>query len=257
PDNDGKDPGIPGMIPDGDPKHSQNSSHKLVQLLASTAEQQLRNSDADLSSKDSLVCSGVGNSVGSNNNSGNNSGNSCPSSHSSLTERHKILHRLLQEGSPSDLAALGSEQEKKENPGNSAPPESGLKAETEKKKESKDHQLLRYLLDKDEKELGAGVAVDELKVKVEKAENAENSCPLPAVVPPVVPSVPAPGIPKMPGGEDGKMEAQGQFAAELEQLDQLLPSLEKPGMCANPERSDAGIPGMAGIAGGIAGMAAV
>nr|1FM6_B Chain B, STEROID RECEPTOR COACTIVATOR [synthetic construct]1FM6_E Chain E, STEROID RECEPTOR COACTIVATOR [synthetic construct]1FM6_V Chain V, STEROID RECEPTOR COACTIVATOR [synthetic construct]1FM6_Y Chain Y, STEROID RECEPTOR COACTIVATOR [synthetic construct]1FM9_B Chain B, STEROID RECEPTOR COACTIVATOR [synthetic construct]1FM9_E Chain E, STEROID RECEPTOR COACTIVATOR [synthetic construct]1K74_B Chain B, steroid receptor coactivator [synthetic construct]1K74_E Chain E, steroid receptor coact len=25
----------------------------------------------------------------------------CPSSHSSLTERHKILHRLLQEGSPS------------------------------------------------------------------------------------------------------------------------------------------------------------
>ncbi|NXU09706.1 NCOA1 protein, partial [Pardalotus punctatus] len=179
-----KEPAIPG-IPhgaDGDAKHSQTSSHKLVQLLASTAEQQLRNSDADASSKDSLACAAA---AGAGNPAGNAAGNSCPSSHSSLTERHKILHRLLQEGSPSDITSLAVEHEKKENAGNSATPEAALKAEAEKKKESKDHQLLRYLLDKDEKELGAGMGLDEVKVKVEKGESAE-PCPVPAV-----PAVPA------------------------------------------------------------------
>ncbi|NXB99621.1 NCOA1 protein, partial [Orthonyx spaldingii] len=193
---DGKTP-EPGMPhgSDGDAKCPQASSHKLVQLLASTAEQQLRHADADTSSKDSLACAGTG--------AGNAAGNSCPSSHSSLTERHKILHRLLQEGSPSDITSLAMEHEKKEsgagNAGAAPGPHPGT-PEAEKKKEAKDHQLLRYLLDKDEKELGAAPALslDDVKVKVEKAEPME-PCP----------AAPAP-LPKGPAGDDVKMEAQGQ-----------------------------------------------
>ncbi|NXI80653.1 NCOA1 protein, partial [Rhipidura dahli] len=203
--SDGKTP-EPGILPssDGDSKCPQATSHKLVQLLASTAEQQLRHAaDADTSSKDpaAAACGTSGMAAG------NGPGSSCPSSHSSLTERHKILHRLLQEGSPSDISALATEHDKKENPGganpaggnpgggnpaggNPAVPD-GAKAEAEKKKDAKDHQLLRYLLDKDEKELGAapGLSLEDVKVKAEKAEAAE-PCP----------AAPAP-LPKAPAGD--------------------------------------------------------
>ncbi|NXQ20056.1 NCOA1 protein, partial [Peucedramus taeniatus] len=212
----------------------QGTSHRLVQLLASTAEQQLRHhADADTSSKDSLACAGIpGNPAPA---------PACPSSHSSLTERHKILHRLLQEGSPSDIPALSTEQDKKENSGggNSGGGNSGM-AEAEKKKESKDHQLLRYLLDKDEKEAApaAALSLDDVKVKVEKGEAAE-PCP----------AAPA-AVPKIPAGDEVKMEPPGQFSAELEQLDQLLPSLEKsapiPGICG-PERNEPGVSGVSGV----------
>ncbi|NXE03258.1 NCOA1 protein, partial [Chaetorhynchus papuensis] len=195
--SEGKTP-EPGILPgsDGDAKCPQGAGHKLVQLLASTAEQQLRHAAADAGSKDSCGAA-------------NPSGSSCPASHSSLTERHKILHRLLQEGSPSDITALAAEHEKKENPGagNSAAaaaaPPDGAKPEAEKKKDAKDHQLLRYLLDKDEKELGAAPALslDDVKVKVEKAEAAEPG-----------PAAPA-ALPKGAAGDEVKLEAQGQVGA--------------------------------------------
>uniref|UniRef100_A0A8B9QNV5 Nuclear receptor coactivator 1 n=1 Tax=Anas platyrhynchos TaxID=8839 RepID=A0A8B9QNV5_ANAPL len=230
-----------GRLAEGESKCSQATSHKLVQLLATTAEQQLRHADADTSCKDSLACAGAPGTLAA----GNPPSSTCPSSHSSLTERHKILHRLLQEGSPSDITTLAMEHEKKDSvpnpattptapsqlPGN---PEIKLEPEALKKKDVKDHQLLRYLLDKDEKELAAAPALslDDVKVKVEKTEQMEpcNTAPVP--------------LAKPPAAEEVKLESQGQFAAELEQLDQLLPSLEKaaqlPGLCG-PERSESGV----------------
>ncbi|OPJ86414.1 nuclear receptor coactivator 1 [Patagioenas fasciata monilis] len=228
-------------LSEGDNKCSQATSHKLVQLLASTAEQQLRHVDADTSCKDSLACAGTGGTLAS----GNPPSSTCPSSHSSLTERHKILHRLLQEGSPSDITTLAMEHEKKESTPNPTttpaapsqlPGTSDIKLEpdTLKKKDAKDHQLLRYLLDKDEKELAAAPALslDDVKVKVEKTEQME-------------PCNTAPGpLAKPPATEEVKLETQGQFAAELEQLDQLLPSLEKaaqlPGLCG-ADRNESGV----------------
>uniref|UniRef100_A0A3Q1K6G2 Nuclear receptor coactivator 1 n=1 Tax=Anabas testudineus TaxID=64144 RepID=A0A3Q1K6G2_ANATE len=79
----------------------------------------------------------------------------CPASHSTLTERHKILHRLLQDSSPNDTSATTEEgmnknevEIKKEPPTSpaltSAPPRSSSR-------EPQDHQLLRFLLDTDEK----------------------------------------------------------------------------------------------------------
>ncbi|NWT08525.1 NCOA1 protein, partial [Vireo altiloquus] len=194
------DPGIPHGNSEGDTKCPQATtpSHKLVQLLASTAEQQLRHADADTSSKDSLACGNSGSGTGSSTGSG-----SCPSSHSSLTERHKILHRLLQEGSPSDITALAMEHEKKEShhpAGNSGSTTTttttdGVKMEAEKKKEAKDHQLLRYLLDKDEKEMAAAPALslEDVKVKVEKE-----------------PMEQCPAAPAAMAKEEVKLEAQGQ-----------------------------------------------
>lgn len=77
----------------------------------------------------------------------------CPASHSTLTERHKILHRLLQDSSPNDASTNTEEginnmeaEIKKESPASpsAAPPKSSSTV-------PQDHQLLRFLLDTDEK----------------------------------------------------------------------------------------------------------
>lgn len=77
----------------------------------------------------------------------------CPASHSTLTERHKILHRLLQDSSPNDVSATSEEginknqvEIKKEPPASPA-----LTTAAPKSREPQDHQLLRFLLDTDEK----------------------------------------------------------------------------------------------------------
>ncbi|XP_069461784.1 nuclear receptor coactivator 1 isoform X2 [Ambystoma mexicanum] len=215
-----------------------SSSHRLVKLLATTAEQQLRLADVDTSCRDPLSCTGSSNSTCSNSSSG-----TCPSSHSSLTERHKILHRLLQEGSPSDISTLSLDNDKKDSGSGLAhassqtsanPPNVKLEQDTAKKKETKDHQLLRVLLDKEEKELSAGptLSLDDVKIKVEKTEQIETCLPAP-----LTKSV----------QEDVKLETQNRYATDLDQLDQLLPSLEKaaqmPGFCRS-DRMENSAPGV-------------
>ncbi|TRY81471.1 hypothetical protein DNTS_007232 [Danionella cerebrum] len=100
----------------------------------------------------------------------------CPASHSSLTERHKILHRLLQDSSPADA---GKEPDIKKEPPSS--PNSALVARGPGK-EPQDHQLLRFLLDTDEKDLEdlpppAALSLQTVKVKSEKKGSRESvSC---------------------------------------------------------------------------------
>ncbi|XP_028581052.2 nuclear receptor coactivator 1 isoform X1 [Podarcis muralis] len=226
-------------LSEGDHKGMQATSHKLVQLLATTAQEQLRHADVDTSCKEPLSCTGSSGTPAS----GNPVGSACPSSHSSLTERHKILHRLLQEGSPSDMGSLAAmEQEKKDSggPGAAAPalqsqapgaPDARLEADAAKKKESKDNQLLRYLLDKDEKELASNptLSLDDVKVK----ENPEQLEPC---------GVAQSLLAKPPAPEEGKLQPQSQFASDL---DQILPSLEKaqlpPGLCGSEAAESGGI----------------
>ncbi|XP_069028421.1 LOW QUALITY PROTEIN: nuclear receptor coactivator 1 [Embiotoca jacksoni] len=104
----------------------------------------------------------------------------CPASHSSLTERHKILHRLLQDSSPNDGSAEDgasrSDFEIKREPpvspaAGTAPPKAGSR-------EPQDHQLLRFLLDTDEKDLGdlpppSALSLQTVRVKVEKRASGE------------------------------------------------------------------------------------
>uniref|UniRef100_A0A8C6KGY4 Nuclear receptor coactivator 1 n=1 Tax=Nothobranchius furzeri TaxID=105023 RepID=A0A8C6KGY4_NOTFU len=106
----------------------------------------------------------------------------CPASHSSLTERHKILHRLLQDSSPNDASTAtevglnkNDVEIKKEPPVSpalsTAPHKSGSR-------EPQDHQLLRFLLDTDENELGdlpppSALSLQTVRVKVEKRTSGD------------------------------------------------------------------------------------
>ncbi|XP_044024868.1 nuclear receptor coactivator 1 isoform X1 [Siniperca chuatsi] len=104
----------------------------------------------------------------------------CPASHSTLTERHKILHRLLQDSSPNDASATVEEginknqvEIKKEPPASPA-----LTASKSSSREPQDHQLLRFLLDTDEKDLGdlpppSALSLQTVRVKVEKRASVE------------------------------------------------------------------------------------
>ncbi|XP_072842469.2 nuclear receptor coactivator 1 isoform X2 [Pogona vitticeps] len=227
-------------LSEGDSKCLQATSQKLVQLLATTAQEQLRHADADTSCKEPLSCTGASGAPAS----GNPVGSACPSSHSSLTERHKILHRLLQEGSPSDIGSLSAEHDKKDGaPGGMAAaappqiqgpatPDLKLEADAAKKKESRDHQLLRYLLDKDEKELASNPTLSLEDVKVKENPEQLDSC-----------GAAAAPLTKPSGQEEVKPQPQSQFASDL---DQILPSLEKaaqvpPGLCRSETAESGGI----------------
>ncbi|KAM6991968.1 nuclear receptor coactivator 1 [Tautogolabrus adspersus] len=107
----------------------------------------------------------------------------CPASHSTLTERHKILHRLLQDSSPNDTTTTTSEEGinknqvdvKKEPPASPALATAGPKSNS---REPQDHQLLRFLLDTDEKDLGdlpppSALSLQTVRVKVEKRSSGE------------------------------------------------------------------------------------
>uniref|UniRef100_A0AAX7TPD8 Nuclear receptor coactivator 1 n=1 Tax=Astatotilapia calliptera TaxID=8154 RepID=A0AAX7TPD8_ASTCA len=106
----------------------------------------------------------------------------CPASHSSLTERHKILHRLLQDSSPNDASTTSEEginktevDIKKEPP---ASPALGAGPPKSDSREPQDHQLLRFLLGTDEKDLDdlpppSALSLQTVRIKVEKKAGGE------------------------------------------------------------------------------------
>ncbi|XP_057208639.1 nuclear receptor coactivator 1 isoform X1 [Triplophysa rosa] len=142
----------------------------------------------------------------------------CPASHSSLTERHKILHRLLQDSSPTDVA---KEPEIKKEPPTS--PNSALVARVGAGKEPQDHQLLRFLLDTDEKDLEdlpppSALSLQTVKVKLEKKGSRDNvPCAAGAT------NAATPATTCSPKSSDRQSP---QFpSTDLDTLNQLLPSL--------------------------------
>uniref|UniRef100_A0A672PZG1 Nuclear receptor coactivator 1 n=1 Tax=Sinocyclocheilus grahami TaxID=75366 RepID=A0A672PZG1_SINGR len=141
----------------------------------------------------------------------------CPASHSSLTERHKILHRLLQDSSPADA---GKEPDIKKEPPTS--PNAALVARGHGK-EPQDHQLLRFLLDTDEQDLEdlpppAALSLHTVKVKAEKKGSRENVPCTPAAATTTVSTVPC-----LPQSSD---KPSLQFlSTDLDTLNQLLPTL--------------------------------
>ncbi|KAM9703369.1 LOW QUALITY PROTEIN: nuclear receptor coactivator 1 [Menidia menidia] len=170
----------------------------------------------------------------------------CPASHSSLTERHKILHRLLQDSSPTDASnstststADGPDRNevevKREPPASPAPNKHGAR-------EPQDHQLLRFLLDTDEKDLGdlpppSALTLQTVRVKVEKRVSGEGpACSGSNPKPSGVSSTSACGSPKSsPGGEnrrDGRRDSRDSTIShgpvDMEALHQLLPGLRGP-----------------------------
>ncbi|XP_056873207.1 nuclear receptor coactivator 1 isoform X2 [Takifugu flavidus] len=102
----------------------------------------------------------------------------CPASHSTLTERHKILHRLLQDSSPNDSSA-NNEEGISQNPAEikkEPPPSPAMTSPIPKQ----DHQLLRFLLDTDEKDLGdlpppSALSLQSIRAKVEKRTSIDSA----------------------------------------------------------------------------------
>ncbi|XP_031436940.1 nuclear receptor coactivator 1 isoform X2 [Clupea harengus] len=140
----------------------------------------------------------------------------CPASHSTLTERHKILHRLLQDNSPGDQADANRKEPdiKKEPP---ASP-SLLTLPTCGSREPQDHQLLRFLLDTDEKDLGdlpppAALSLQTVRVKAEKKGNGETESACAAST-----AINSPKASRRPSSSHSS-------TSDLDTLNQLLPSI--------------------------------
>ncbi|XP_071324004.1 nuclear receptor coactivator 1 isoform X2 [Trachinotus anak] len=175
----------------------------------------------------------------------------CPASHSTLTERHKILHRLLQDHSPNDSSTTAEEganrnevEIKKEPPASPAL----TAAPKSSSREPQDHQLLRFLLDTDEKDLGdlpppSALSLQTVRVKVEKRASGEG---VPCLGSPIAAggaSKPA-GVPSSsvcispkssPVGEnrrDSRKDSRDSTISggpvDMDSLTQLLPGLRGP-----------------------------
>ncbi|XP_041103432.1 nuclear receptor coactivator 2-like isoform X3 [Polyodon spathula] len=150
-----KDNGENSQFSSGERTEAQNRLHdgkgptKLLQLLTTKSNQMepsspLPGTSGDYNNKDSM-----GNAiVGGNQSVGGSLGHG-----TSLKEKHKILHRLLQNSSCSDLAKLTAEATGKDlsQEGNNTGPgtEMTIKQEPMSPKK-KENALLRYLLDKDD-----------------------------------------------------------------------------------------------------------
>ncbi|XP_039547781.1 nuclear receptor coactivator 1 isoform X3 [Pimephales promelas] len=150
----------------------------------------------------------------------------CPGSHRSLTERHKILHGLLQDNSPADA---GKEVDIKKEPPTS--PNAALVARG-LGKEPQDHQLLRFLLDTDEKDLEdlpppAALSLQTVKVKAEKKGSREN-VPCAAAA--------ATNVSAIACSPQSSGKPSPQFpSTDLDTLNQLLPTLRSSVGCKSIE----------------------
>ncbi|XP_064189129.1 nuclear receptor coactivator 2 isoform X2 [Anguilla rostrata] len=162
-----------GQFGGGDPGEAQSRLHdskghtKLLQLLTTKSEQMEPSSPAaapggDPGCKDPAAAAGG---------AAPNQGPGGPGSQAtSLKEKHKILHRLLQNStSPVDLAKLTAEATGKD-PAQDAPGGMTAVAELAAKQEpaspkKKDNALLRYLLDKDD------TSLQDKGIKMEPAES--------------------------------------------------------------------------------------
>ncbi|KAK1796067.1 hypothetical protein P4O66_008855 [Electrophorus voltai] len=179
----------------------------------------------------------------------------CPASHSTLTERHKILHRLLQDSSPVDPARDGDV--KKEPPASSASSHAHALAMAlplgASGKDPQDHQLLRFLLDTDENELEdlppSTLSLQTIRAKLAKKGSSKGLCDMatsPGAVAGLAPSLTPPPAdrpspvhtPILPLLSVCKVTHCAlvppvKGCADLDTLNQLLPALRAP-VCGKP-----------------------
>ncbi|MGH0121372.1 UNVERIFIED_CONTAM: hypothetical protein FKN15_072406 [Acipenser sinensis] len=150
-----KDNGENSQFSSGERTEAQNRLHdgkgptKLLQLLTTKSNQMepsspLPGTSGDYNNKDSMGSAIAG---------GNQSVGGSLGHGTSLKEKHKILHRLLQNSSCSDLAKLTAEATGKDisQEGNNTGPGSEMTIKQEPMSpKKKENALLRYLLDKDD-----------------------------------------------------------------------------------------------------------
>lgn len=178
-DKDSKESTVEGSESQRGPLESKGHK-KLLQLLTCSSDDRghssLTSSPLDPSCKDSSISvtspSGVSSST---------SGVSSTSSmHGSLLqEKHRILHKLLQNGnSPAEVAKITAEATGKDTSSTTFCVEGNIKQEQLSPKKKENNALLRYLLDRDDP---SDTHAKELQPKVEGADGKVSQCSSSAV----------------------------------------------------------------------------
>ncbi|XP_075032537.1 nuclear receptor coactivator 3 isoform X2 [Mixophyes fleayi] len=224
------------LIEGSDSQRAQAESKghkKLLQLLTCSTEDRghstMTNSTMDSSCKDSSTSVTSPSGVSSSTSAGVSSTSNLHGS--MLQEKHRILHKLLQNGnSPAEVAKITAEATGKDNfqdSVSSAPcVEATVKQEQLSPKKKENNALLRYLLDKDE-------AKDQLskdvKPKVEPMDNKLGQCSSSAV-------------PTSSQDKDIKIktEPSEEVAGDLDHLDAILGDLAGSDFYTNSMSSNTG-----------------
>ncbi|KAM6349752.1 nuclear receptor coactivator 2 isoform 2-T2 [Podargus strigoides] len=196
-------PVVSGERPDGQNKlHDGKSQTKLLQLLTTKSDQMepspLSSTMGDVSKDSTGGLPGSGSAHGT-----------------SLKEKHKILHRLLQDSSsPVDLAKLTAEATGKElnQESSSTAPGSEVTVKQEPASPKKNNNaLLRYLLDKDDtKDIG----LPDIPPKLERLDSKTD------------PSGSTKLIPMRTEKEEISFEPNEQPGSELDNLEEILDDLQ-------------------------------
>lgn len=178
-DKDSKENVVEG--PDSQRAQVESKGHKkLLQLLTCPTEERahgaMTNSSMDSGCKDSSSNVTSPSSVSSSTSTGVSSTSNLHGS--MLQEKHRILHKLLQNGnSPAEVAKITAEATGKDNfqeSAGSAPcAEPTVKQEQMSPKKKENNALLRYLLDKDE---GKDQMNKDIKPKVEPMDSKLGQC---------------------------------------------------------------------------------
>uniref|UniRef100_A0A452VK58 Nuclear receptor coactivator n=1 Tax=Ursus maritimus TaxID=29073 RepID=A0A452VK58_URSMA len=174
-DKENKESSIEGSENQRGPLESKGHK-KLLQLLTCSSDDRghssLTNSPLDSSCKDSSISvtspSGVSSSTSGGVSSTSNMHGSL------LQEKHRILHKLLQNGnSPAEVAKITAEATGKDTSSTAACAEGNVKQEQLSPKKKENNALLRYLLDRDDP---SDTLSKELQPKVEGVDSKMSQC---------------------------------------------------------------------------------
>lgn len=174
-DKESKESGVEGSENQRAPLESKGHK-KLLQLLTCSSDDRghssLTNSPLDSSCKDSSISvtspSGVSSSTSGGVSSTSNMHGSL------LQEKHRILHKLLQNGnSPAEVAKITAEATGKDTSSTTSCVEGNVKQEQLSPKKKESNALLRYLLDRDDP---SDTLAKELQPKVEGMDSKMSQC---------------------------------------------------------------------------------
>lgn len=179
-DKESKESSIEGSENQRGPLESKGHK-KLLQLLTCSSDDRghssLTNSPLDSGCKDSSISvtspSGVSSSTSGGVSSTSNMHGSL------LQEKHRILHKLLQNGnSPAEVAKITAEATGKDTSSSASCVEGSAKQEHLSPKKKESNALLRYLLDRDD---ASDAVSKELQPKVEAVDSKGGQCSSSAV----------------------------------------------------------------------------
>lgn len=220
--------------PDSQRAQVESKGHKkLLQLLTCPTEERghgnMTNSSLDSGCKDSSSSVTSPSSVSSSTSTGVSSTSNLHGS--MLQEKHRILHKLLQNGnSPAEVAKITAEATGKDSfqeSVSSAPcVEPTVKQEQMSPKRKENNALLRYLLDKDE---GKDQMTKDVKPKIEPMDSKMGQCS-------------SSSVPTSSQDKDLKIKSEPteEVTGDLDNLDAILGDLAGSDFYTNPMSSSTG-----------------